>query len=42
MNLKPQPPAPGPQVLLAFMKFLQQSMYPDLFSIASLKTVVLK
>ena len=39
----PQPSAlaPGPHVLLVFMRFLQQSIYLDFF-IASLKTVVLK
>ena len=28
--LSPQPPTPGSQFLLAFIKFLQQSMLPDL------------
>ena len=30
MALGPQAPAPGPQVLLEFMEFLQQSMLPEL------------
>ena len=32
MALDPQPPGPGPQLLLAFMKFQQQSMLPGLLS----------